>query len=501
MRVRLLANAVLIAAATIGFGVEHSDAVSRPVVVIPGIMGSKLCDGAGNVLWGDRSSYTASRIAALRLPADINSRDMSIHSCGLIESVSIIPLFWESNVYSGLIETLHKIGYDDKDIIVFDYDWRLSNFDNAQLLNQRVERAIISGADGKIDFIAHSMGGLIARIYIQQLGGAAKIQNLILMGTPNLGSAKIFQRLRDGFDNWPISLSGGIVEIERTILSFPSTYQLLPTYDECCGFSADGNAVTANYIDILDSRNWSKFSWLPEDYKAGARFKALSTFLVDAQKLKEVLKAPIFNNADGYARMHFIANGFLDTWSRVFFDPNTGAISANTVSPGDGTVLLYSATNRIPSQVQVSLKEHELIFIGREPELIIKAALSGQTWTAGHGDFSQIIVDAKNAKFSIRSEQLEVVPRVAAAGQNVLINITLQGSEDIKNADLANIEADILQDDSTIITARFSDVPAAAGMRSLQGGFVAPLGEGPYRIRVRIPGLEDNESIFAVWRP
>src|SRR5262249_25084452 len=106
----------------------------RPVVVIPGIMGSKLCDHTGKVLWGDRASYTTARISALRLPFDLNSRDRGIKSCGLIENVSIIPLLWESNVYVGLMDFLRTLGYSEHQIVTFHYDWRLSNFENANLL-------------------------------------------------------------------------------------------------------------------------------------------------------------------------------------------------------------------------------------------------------------------------------------------------------------------------------------------------------------------------------
>lgn len=38
----------------------------RPVVFVPGIMGSKLCD-AGEVVWGDAGSYLEGRLIRLRL--------------------------------------------------------------------------------------------------------------------------------------------------------------------------------------------------------------------------------------------------------------------------------------------------------------------------------------------------------------------------------------------------------------------------------------------------
>jgi pimeloyl-ACP methyl ester carboxylesterase len=330
-------------------------ASGRPVVVIPGIMGSKLCDRFGNVLWGDRSSYTQTRINALRLPFNLSERDKDIHSCGLIETISIIPLLWESNVYSELLARLRspEFGYKPEDIIIFDYDWRLSNFENAARLKDEIFRRFPNEAN-QIDIVAHSMGGIVARIYIQSLEGERRVHNLLLFGTPHLGSAKLFARLRDGFEHWPNALSGGLEQIQRTILSFPSTYQLLPMYDQCCGFSETANPVTASYVDILSPETWLRFNWLPKEYKEGQGYEFLSQSLVEAKRLKTLLSEPIFKDLGRYQNIHFIANGFIETWSRVFFHPNSGMITGHTTFGGDGTVILESATNKNPSLVQVS---------------------------------------------------------------------------------------------------------------------------------------------------
>ncbi len=41
---------------------------------------------------------------------------------------------------------------------------------------------------GRIDVIAHSMGGLVARTYIQQLGGERRVDRLVTLGTPHHGT-------------------------------------------------------------------------------------------------------------------------------------------------------------------------------------------------------------------------------------------------------------------------------------------------------------------------
>jgi len=41
---------------------------------------------------------------------------------------------------------------------------------------------------GRIDLVAHSMGGLVARFYLQQLGGARRVDRLVTLGTPHQGT-------------------------------------------------------------------------------------------------------------------------------------------------------------------------------------------------------------------------------------------------------------------------------------------------------------------------
>jgi hypothetical protein len=258
---------IYVACITFSFGA----CAGNPVVIIPGIMGSKLCSKDGSLLWGDRLSYTEKRLRKIRLPFKFDPDALDQKPCGIIESVNVIPLLWESNVYSGLINTLEGFGYNEnavlasKKIIIFDYDWRLSVDYNAKKLREKIDTLFPDKAQ-QVNILAHSMGGMIARIYVQQLGGADRVKHLIFMGTPSRGSAKIFKRLKEGLDNWPSGLSGGIQEIQSTILSFQATYQLLPSYDDCCGFSESGRAEEAKYFNIFEESNWKKFSWLPPEY-------------------------------------------------------------------------------------------------------------------------------------------------------------------------------------------------------------------------------------------
>ncbi len=41
---------------------------------------------------------------------------------------------------------------------------------------------------GRIDLVGHSLGGLVARFYLQQLGGARRVDRCITLGTPHRGT-------------------------------------------------------------------------------------------------------------------------------------------------------------------------------------------------------------------------------------------------------------------------------------------------------------------------
>jgi triacylglycerol esterase/lipase EstA (alpha/beta hydrolase family) len=42
---------------------------------------------------------------------------------------------------------------------------------------------------GRIDLVCHSLGGLVARVYLQQLGGARRVDRCITLGTPHRARA------------------------------------------------------------------------------------------------------------------------------------------------------------------------------------------------------------------------------------------------------------------------------------------------------------------------
>ncbi|MGW4835897.1 esterase/lipase family protein [Streptomyces globisporus] len=59
----------------------------------------------------------------------------------------------------------------------------------AELLGRHVEEICARTGHGRVDVVGHSLGGLIARYYVQRLGGDRRVRTLVTLGTPHGGTA------------------------------------------------------------------------------------------------------------------------------------------------------------------------------------------------------------------------------------------------------------------------------------------------------------------------
>lgn len=97
------------------------------------------------------------------------------------------------HAYDDLIATLDANHYTlGTDLFTFPYDWRKSNVETAVLLKQKIEDVKGICGCGKVDLVAHSMGGLVARQYIQSGAYEGDVDQLIFLGTPHLGAPKAY---------------------------------------------------------------------------------------------------------------------------------------------------------------------------------------------------------------------------------------------------------------------------------------------------------------------
>jgi pimeloyl-ACP methyl ester carboxylesterase len=109
----------------------------------------------------------------------------------------------EFRPYAAFLKALRDAGAD---VLVVPYDWRLSNRQSAHLLQRRIlekwfgghylEQARRLREDERITFIGHSMGGLIARFFLESAHqGHVLARRLITIGTPHLGAPQAYLHL------------------------------------------------------------------------------------------------------------------------------------------------------------------------------------------------------------------------------------------------------------------------------------------------------------------
>lgn len=219
--------------------------VTDVVVVIPGITGSTLSLD-GSPVWAPSAGALINGILTLggslkrlQLPEGIGDHhpDDGVKAVALMPDVHVIPGLWSPvRGYSTLLKRLNGLcaaGEIGK-VVPFPYDWRLSNRYNAGQLKAVIDHALgawrdsaPSRADAQVVFVCHSMGGLLARWYIEKCGGAEVTRKLITLGTPYRGAARSIDQLvngvRKGFGPLRVDLSA-------FARSMPSSYQLLPDY-------------------------------------------------------------------------------------------------------------------------------------------------------------------------------------------------------------------------------------------------------------------------------
>lgn len=58
----------------------------------------------------------------------------------------------------------------------------------AELLGRHIEEICRRTGHPRVDIVGHSLGGLIARYYVQRLGGDIRVRTLVTLGTPHSGT-------------------------------------------------------------------------------------------------------------------------------------------------------------------------------------------------------------------------------------------------------------------------------------------------------------------------
>lgn len=263
----------------------------NPIIVIPGVLGSRLVNRKTNeVAWPKFTGTNSQQLALPITSTNFAENQDDLVATEIIDRARFFQLAPEIGFYDSLLTALEQGGGyrhgnfenppsdGDHDIYyVFAYDWRRDNVESARLLMQKISKLKqqLNRPDLQFDVVAHSMGGLIAR-YVAMYGdhdvmqddeprpnwsGAQHIARLIMFGTPNSGSMDALSTLINGYSVLGTNLPRLklLDALDRdAIFTTPSAYQLLPH----CGYSRfyDGKLNSLS-VDLFDVETWRKYRW------------------------------------------------------------------------------------------------------------------------------------------------------------------------------------------------------------------------------------------------
>jgi pimeloyl-ACP methyl ester carboxylesterase len=254
-------------------GIAQLQAPPRPLILIHGFLGSKLRDRETHqVAWGKMANILTGRVNdGLALPL---GSDDPISPGDILEPFQIYDGLWGVEYYSNILRILHEAGgYQVGDLenpkpgdnaFVFVYDWRRDIVESAGKLAETIDqlKSELGNPDLTFDLLTHSQGGLLARYYIlyggedvlgdenlpvPSLSGAANVEKVIMLGTPNRGCLEALKILHLGvkkvFRPMP----------PHVVFSMPALYQMLPPRDSVFFSTLAGDPVD---LDLYDPETW-----------------------------------------------------------------------------------------------------------------------------------------------------------------------------------------------------------------------------------------------------
>jgi len=193
-----------------------------PVVFVPGMMGSQLWRGSERIWPNPKLMLTQPELYAVAENDGVEAR-------GIVGEVVFVPNLVKQQRYGRLGDYLEEaLGYErGKDLLEYAYDFRRDLRLAARRLAQTIDDWMEKGpVAGPITLIAHSLGTIVSRYYVERLGGKHKVGRLILIGGPHAGLPKAVSHLLSGPDLLPFGLLGG--KLREALITYPAIYQILP---------------------------------------------------------------------------------------------------------------------------------------------------------------------------------------------------------------------------------------------------------------------------------
>lgn len=366
----------------------------KAIIIVPGIMGTELklttdTNGfpAGTIVWPPLekgASPGADAVSKLQALACDSNGNSVLSYVGVNENDN----YGADDEYKILYDYLVANFGSSHDIIFYGYDWRMANDSSAVGLKLKTNQYV------KVSIIAHSMGGLVTSHMLKDTAVRSKIETVITMGTPFLGSQEMLPVLSNG-DLGALDdiLNNSIIErlmksvllkplLKSLAINIPTVYEILPNKRF---FSLSSRYYFAD-VDLLGN-NWMTTFDLTKKALPGIN-ELYNTNLFDAATVRNDSLWPSGNtHVTSYVNTYYIIGEGQNTGRRYMHNQWTGSYSCDTVTGGDGSVLAYSASmNDIyPSRTFFTTSKHgDLIKLSgsnASPNILgfVKNLLNGNT--------------------------------------------------------------------------------------------------------------------------
>lgn len=246
-----------------------------PVILIPGVGGSRLTKLQGTTkveAWINMFGMAVNENAHLENLSLIPKKEGSDQVVQKNAQTTIIPeegdeglhaiayltygkLQSQAEQYDGMAKHLQSLGYKTGvSLFGFPYDWRLSNTENAKQLKTRIDDVLKKSGANQVQLVAHSMGGVLTKeTLLSNSSYQRKVQKIIYMGTPFLGSPRAYQALREGY-NFGIPFFSQVTS-KQVCQYAPAVFDLMPSRQyvqrQQFLYKNNGGSLTAYQYDDL----------------------------------------------------------------------------------------------------------------------------------------------------------------------------------------------------------------------------------------------------------
>ncbi|MEL7067779.1 MAG: caspase family protein [Cyanobacteria bacterium J06581_3] len=184
-------------------------------------------------------------------------------------------------------------------VLAFDYENLNTTIDqNARLLRSRLEDiGLTAGHNKTLHIIAHSMGGLVSRWFIEQEGGNEIVNHLIMLGTPNNGSP--WPQVQAGITTAVTFAINGLSLVAAPLKILEGLLKRIETIDVSLDQMQPGSSFLAELAGGKDpgvpyTLVVGNTSLIPEDESAGLKAKIM-------RRLGKLVELPFFKQPNDIA--------------------------------------------------------------------------------------------------------------------------------------------------------------------------------------------------------